>query len=93
MIIITIGEMIIVPTGSAYVANIAPEHMRGRYMGIYSLTWSLSIGIGPLLGGIMSDNVGPSATWIGGFVFGLTSMAMFFVIERVFSNKESQATQ
>jgi len=92
MIIITIGEMIIVPTGSAYVANISPEHMRGRYMGIYSLTWSLSIGIGPLLGGILSDNYGPSATWIGGLVIGLTSMSLFFVIERIFTNRESQTT-
>lgn len=92
MIIITIGEMIIVPTGSAYVANISPEHMRGRYMGIYSLTWSLSIGIGPLLGGILSDNYGPSATWIGGLVIGLTSMSLFFVIERIFTNRGSQTT-
>ena len=93
MIIITIGEMIIVPTGSAYVANVSPEHMRGRYMGIYSLTWSLSIGIGPLFGGILSDNFGPPATWIGGFMIGLSSMVLFFVMERVFSNKENHVTQ
>ena len=88
MVIITIGELIIVPTGSTYVANLAPADMRGRYMSIYGLTWSLSIGIGPLLGGFLSDTFGPPSTWVGGFVIGLTSMAMFFVIERIFYKQE-----
>jgi len=88
MIIITIGELIIVPTSSTYVANLAPANMRGRYMSIYSLTWSLSIGIGPLLGGFLSDNYGPPATWYGGLAIGLTSMVIFFVIEHIFYKKE-----
>jgi len=87
MVIISIGELIIVPTSSTYVANLAPADMRGRYMSIYGLTWSLSIGIGPLIGGFLSDNLGPPATWIGGLVIGLTSMALFLLIERTFYKK------
>ena len=90
MVIITIGELIIVPTSSTFVANLAPADMRGRYMSIYSLTWSLSIGIGPLLGGFLSDTYGPPSTWAGGFVVGLSSMMLFFVIERVFYRGEIQ---
>lgn len=88
MVIITIGELIIVPTSSTFVANLAPADMRGRYMSIYGLTWSLSIGIGPLLGGFLSDNFGPPATWIGGLVIGLVSTVIFFVIERAFYKKD-----
>jgi len=88
MVIITIGELIIVPTSSTFVANLAPADMRGRYMSIYGLTWSLSIGIGPLLGGFLSDNFGPPATWFGGLVIGLLSTITFFVIERKFLKKE-----
>ncbi|MBN1450145.1 MAG: MFS transporter [Anaerolineales bacterium] len=88
MVIITIGELIIVPTSSTYVANLAPADMRGRYMSIYGLTWSLSIGIGPLLGGFLSDSFGPPATWIGGLVIGLLSTITFFIIERTFHKKE-----
>jgi MFS family permease len=88
MVIITIGELIIVPTSSTYVANLAPADMRGRYMSIYGLTWSLSIGIGPLLGGFLSDSMGPSATWIGGLIIGLVSTVTFVVIERAFNKKE-----
>jgi len=82
MVIISIGELIIVPTASTFVANLAPADMRGRYMSIYGLTWSLSIGIGPLLGGFLSDSFGSVATWYGGFVIGVISTAIFFLIER-----------
>jgi len=37
MVIMTIGELIIVPTSSTYVANLAPTDMRGRYMSLYGL--------------------------------------------------------
>jgi MFS family permease len=88
MVIITIGELLIVPTSSTFVANLAPTDMRGRYMSIYGLTWSLSIGIGPLLGGFLSDSFGPPATWIGGLWIGLISTVCFFIIERLFYKKE-----
>jgi len=87
MVIITIGELIIVPTSSTFVANLAPADMRGRYMSIYGLTWSLSIGIGPLLGGFLSDNFGPPSTWYGGLLIGLISMGMFFLIEQMTHKK------
>jgi MFS family permease len=88
MVIITIGELVIVPTSSTYVANLAPADMRGRYMSIYGLTWSLSIGIGPLLGGFLSDSFGPPAIWIGGLVIGIVSTVTFFIIERAFSGRQ-----
>ena len=50
MIVFTLGEMITMPMVSAYVANLAPAHMRGRYLGVSSLTWSLALIVGPGLG-------------------------------------------
>ena len=73
IVIVTIGELIIVPTSSAYVANRAHPEMRGRYMGIYNLTWSFARGAGPLLGGWLSDSFGPVSIWYGGFVIGTIS--------------------
>src|SRR5687767_3099953 len=35
IVIITIGEMIIMPVSSALAANFAPEEMRGRYMAVF----------------------------------------------------------
>ena len=50
MTIFTVGEMISSPTASAYLARIAPEQMRGRYMGALALAWNSAGIVGPQLG-------------------------------------------
>jgi MFS family permease len=50
MIIFTTGEMITMPTGAAYLANLAPPEFRGRYMGVAGLTWAAALIIGPVSG-------------------------------------------
>ena len=50
MAVFTFGEMLALPMASAYVADLAPPDMRGRYMGVNGMTWALSLIIGPLLG-------------------------------------------
>jgi len=77
MVVMTIGELILMPTSSSYVANLAPADMRGRYMSIYGLTWSVAAGIGPVMGGFLNDAISPAATWYGGMVVGLLGMAGF----------------
>ena len=49
-VLFTLGEMISMPVSGAYVADLAPEHQRGLYMGLYGLTWSLAFVCGPGLG-------------------------------------------
>lgn len=66
MVILTIGEMIIIPTSTTYTANLAPLDMRARYMSIYGLTFGIALGIGPVLGGYLYDHIAPGAIWIGG---------------------------
>ncbi|MCL4505726.1 MAG: MFS transporter [Chloroflexi bacterium] len=80
MVILTVGEMIMQPTASTYVAGLAPADKRGRYMGLFGLTWNVSMGIGPLFGGILSDNLGPVAIWYGGAVFGAISVLGFLLL-------------
>ena len=50
MVIFTFGEMIAMPISAAYVADLAPAHQRGLYMGTYGLTWSFAFVCGPSLG-------------------------------------------
>ncbi len=50
MLILTFGEMCSLPIGVAYIADLAPANMRGRYMGAYGFTWSLTLIFGPALG-------------------------------------------
>lgn len=73
MVILTFGELTIVPTSSKYVADIAPADMRGRYMSIYWFGWGLARAGAPLIGGFLNDNLFPQAIWIGGITIGLVS--------------------
>lgn len=82
MVVMTVGELILMPTSSSYVANMAPAHMRGRYMGIYGLTWNMAAAIGPVMGGFLNDALAPSATWYGGMVVGLIGTAGFLRMAR-----------
>jgi MFS family permease len=51
----TLGEMLMSPVQMTFVANLAPEHLRGTYMGAAGLQWILGGVTGPLLGGYMLD--------------------------------------
>lgn len=71
MIVMTIGELILVPTSDTYVASLAPVDMRGRYMSISGLTWNIGAGIGPVIGGYLNDAISPQAIWYGAFLLGM----------------------
>jgi MFS family permease len=77
MVVLTLGELLLVPTATAVAANLAPADMRGRYMGLYNLTWGTGFGIGPVLGGLLNDHLAPVATWYGALVIGLAAAAGF----------------
>jgi MFS family permease len=82
IVVMTIGELILMPTASTYVAGLAPPDMRGRYMSIAGLTWSAAAGIAPILGGYLSDTIAPVATWYGGFTIGIIGIIGFFILVR-----------
>ena len=77
MVFMTIGELIIMPTSSTYIANLAPADMRGRYMGLYGFSWSLAGMVAPVLGGYLSDNLNPRAPWLVGAGIGLLATLTF----------------
>lgn len=49
--IYTLGEMVMSPVQMTFVANIAPEHLRGTYMGAAGLQWIVGGAVGPIIGG------------------------------------------
>lgn len=82
MVLMTSGELILVPTATTHAANLAPADMRGRYMSIYSLTWPAASGTGPLVGGVLNDSVGPFAPWLAGGVSGILASITFWRLSR-----------
>jgi MFS family permease len=83
MVILTFGELTLVPTASKYVADISPADLRGRYMSIYWLGWGLARTVAPIIGGYLNDTITPRAIWVGGLLFGLTSTLGLFLLSRV----------
>jgi MFS family permease len=82
MVIATVGELIVMPTSSVFVASLAPADMRGRYMSVFGLSMSAAQGIAPVMGGALSDNLGPVTTWYGGLAAGLPAVAWFLAMHR-----------
>lgn len=74
VVVWTIGEMIYAPATGAFVANTAPERYRGRYNGLWVLTWSIGMLLGPSLGMLIYER-NPTALWIACLLMGLVSAA------------------
>ena len=82
MVIITIGEMFISPVGQAIVARLAPEDMRGRYMAIFGFSWVIPMAVGPLLAGLVMDNLNPNWVWYGAGILGLIAAGGYYMLEK-----------
>ncbi len=80
MAIVTIGEMLHVPTAQTLVAFFAPEEMRGRYMAAYSLGWTIPNSVGPLLAGLVMDNYNPDLVWYLAGALSLVPVVGFWLL-------------
>lgn len=78
----TIGEMILVPTTTTFTSQLAPPAMRARYMSLYTLTWSIGTGLGPLLAGFASDLFSPRAMWYAAGSAGFVAFLVFLQLAR-----------
>lgn len=83
MIVITIGEMVVSPFQQSLVASFAPEDMRGRYMAVSGLTWSIAFTIGPYFAGLILDSTNPNLLWIVCGAIGLLATFGFTVLNKV----------
>jgi MFS family permease len=81
MVIITIGEMFVSPVGQAIVTRLAPEDMRGRYMAVFGFSWMVPYAIGPMLAGLVLDNLNPNWLWYAAGVLGLVAAGGFYMLE------------
>jgi MFS family permease len=76
VVVWTFGEMILLPGASAWVAEIAPAHRRGAYMGLFIMIFSVAFSTGPWLGATVYERYGAGVLWGLVFVFGCLSTAL-----------------
>jgi len=92
MVVITAGEMIVVPTSQTIVANFAPEDMRGRYMAAFGLMWALPAAIGPGAAGVILDNFNPNLLWyLGGALCAVAAVGFYLLHLRLGARKQFAA--
>jgi MFS family permease len=65
VLIWTLGEMLMSPSNSALIAELSPVHLRGRYSGVSSLSWSAGAALAPISGGFVQEHLGDPALWLG----------------------------
>jgi MFS family permease len=83
MVWMTFGELILIPTVSKTIADLAPADMRGRYMSFYWFAWGIARAAAPMIGGFLNDTISPHAIWIGGLAIGLASSIGLILFKRL----------
>lgn len=64
-IVLALGEIAHILVLGPLVADMAPEHLLGRYLSLYTLTFTGSLALGPAIGGLLLQN-SPDVIWWGG---------------------------
>jgi MFS family permease len=82
MAILTIGEMVAIPTANALVASFSPQDMRGRYNFVYGNSWGISFAVGPYLAGIVLDHYDPNWLWYACGIVGMIAIFGFVLLHR-----------
>ena len=74
-IVLAIGEIAHILVLGPLVADMAPEHLLGRYLSLYTLTFAGSLALGPAIGGLLLQT-SPDAIWWGGGLAALLAGAV-----------------
>ncbi|WP_183154720.1 MFS transporter [Streptomyces shenzhenensis] len=59
----TLAEIVNAPTQTGLVVRLSPVHGRGRYQGMYTLSWSVAALVAPLMSGLVIDRFGAEWLW------------------------------
>jgi MFS family permease len=74
-IVFAIAECVHILVLGPLVADMAPAHLLGRYLSLYSLTFTGSLALGPAIGGLLLGT-SPDAIWWGGALAALLAGAV-----------------
>ncbi|MFJ3825679.1 MDR family MFS transporter [Streptomyces nodosus] len=78
----TMAEIVNAPVQTGLVVRLSPTHGRGRYQGMYTLSWAVAALIAPLMSGLVIDRFG--AKWLWGLcaVVGMVAAAGYALLMR-----------
>ena len=76
----TVGEMMHAPLSSAIVSDLAPAHLRARYMGVYAICFSAAMMVGAPVGGMILARLGGNYVWGGSAAVGMVAALAFWCV-------------
>jgi MFS family permease len=74
----TLGEIVFAPVAHAYVADIAPDRLQGRYQGMWGMSFSIGLVLSPIAGATLYARE-PSAVWLACFALGVICALLVLV--------------
>jgi MFS family permease len=83
----TLGEILASPTSSSIVADLAPMHLRGRYQGVFMMSWGLAMFVAPTLGSYVLARRGGSTLWTACLAIGAVVSVGQLAIARARSSR------
>ncbi|MEU5657339.1 MFS transporter [Streptomyces sp. NPDC047737] len=78
----TLAEIVNAPTQTGLVVQLSPAHGRGRYQGMYTMSWSVAALIAPLMSGFVIDHYGAAWLWGTCAVLGTVTAAGYWLLMR-----------
>jgi MFS family permease len=82
IVVMSVGETLLSPVSSAEVSDMAPEAIRGRYMGAWTIVWNGGAALGPAFGGWAMDTFGGRQAFVILLVVGFAGAGLFLVLAR-----------
>src|SRR5437879_1687246 len=74
-IVFAVGECVHTNVLGPLVADMAPAHLLGRYLSLYGLTFTISLALGPAIGGLLLQT-SPDDMWVASMFFWRRSKAL-----------------
>ncbi|MER6237610.1 MFS transporter [Streptomyces clavifer] len=78
----TIAEIVNAPTQTGIVVQLSPAHGRGRYQGMYTMSWSAAALVAPLMSGFVIDHYGADWLWGTCAVLGTVAAGGYWLLMR-----------
>ncbi|MFJ8312212.1 MULTISPECIES: MDR family MFS transporter [unclassified Streptomyces] len=88
----TLAEIVNSPTQTGLVVRLSPVHGRGRYQGVYTMSWSVAALIAPLMSGYVIDHYGAAWLWGTCAVLGTATALGYWLLMRGLPAERSAVT-
>ncbi|MFI8389199.1 MDR family MFS transporter [Streptomyces sp. NPDC085540] len=85
----TLAEIVNSPTQMGLVVRLSPVHGRGRYQGVYNLSWAVAALVAPLMAGFLIDRYGADWLWGATAVLGTVAAAGYWLLMRGLSEGDA----